>query len=374
MQIKHTEKPPKRQSKPHPKTNLNAALKHAKAGLSVFPARPTNKRPYLKGWQDVATTSEAKIRQWWAKWPDAVPALPTGKKNGIAVMDIDRKNGKDGYEGLRKLGYDPRTLSELQCATPSGGAHLYFKWRKGMGNSAAGLPVGVDVRGEGGFVIAPGAVTKSGRCKPKGMMLVSGLSGLQKWPKALRPKKPKANAKSNPTGLPLNVLRSALMAIPNNNPDRDWWLAKGAALHFETGGSTEGLTVWHEWSTKYGDYDHCHTEQVWHSFKRQGGNLVTGKTILAEAQKHGWRDTSLLDYLEEDIKPDARIKSGVRLLSPDNCAALPPRDYLVKGLIAPQNICCIFGDPGAGKSLIGLRLDMLSPKGGTPLECAPSRE
>lgn len=39
-------------------------------------------------------------------------------------------------------------------------------------------------------------------------------------------------------------------------------------------------------------------------------------------------------------------------LTPDDCAALPARDYLVKSLIAPGQVGCIFGEPGAGKSLL----------------------
>ena len=53
-------------------------------------------------------------------------------------------------------------LSGTQGATAGDGRHLFFEWREGMSNSAAGLPPGLDVRGEGGFVVAPGAVNGTG--------------------------------------------------------------------------------------------------------------------------------------------------------------------------------------------------------------------
>lgn len=228
-----------------------------------------------------------------------MPALPTGKLNGIAVLDVDRKNGKDGFEALRKVGHDPNELSHIRCDTPSGGAHFYFEWPEGLGNSATGLPSGVDVRGEGGFVIAAGAVAPSGKYEPGDFTLCNDLIGLACWPSELLPKRTAENEHPEPSGQSVEVLRSALMAIPNDNPDRDWWLAKGAALHFETSGSAEGLEIWHEWSATFDGYDHEHTEQLWLSFKRKKGKVVTGKTILAEARKHGWHDPSLLDLLDE---------------------------------------------------------------------------
>ena len=69
--------------------NLQAALALAVAGFAVFPARAENKRPHVKDWQKVATTDAAQIRRWFTKYPDAMPAIPTGRRNGVAVLDLD---------------------------------------------------------------------------------------------------------------------------------------------------------------------------------------------------------------------------------------------------------------------------------------------
>ena len=78
--------------------NLQAALDLAKAGIKVFPVTP-DKHPLVK-WKTEATTSPAKIRRLWRKWPDAMPAFATGDESGIDVLDLDRKDGKDGVERL----------------------------------------------------------------------------------------------------------------------------------------------------------------------------------------------------------------------------------------------------------------------------------
>ena len=91
----------------HP--NLQAALDLAKAGIRVFPVTP-DKRPLVK-WKTEATTDPAKIRRWWRRWPDAMPAFATGDESGIDVLDLDRKDGKDGFKALAALGIDPADLS-----------------------------------------------------------------------------------------------------------------------------------------------------------------------------------------------------------------------------------------------------------------------
>lgn len=121
-----------------------------------------SKQPHIKGWQEKATTDPAQLRRWWRKWPDAMPAIPTGTRSGIAVLDLDRKNGKDGFQTLRELGHDPDALSPHIITTPSGGQHLYFRHMEGLKQSAGQIGPGVDVRAEGSLVIAPGAINGKG--------------------------------------------------------------------------------------------------------------------------------------------------------------------------------------------------------------------
>ncbi len=89
-------------------TTLAAALAYAAHGLPVFPClnEPTDpkqhKRPLTKnGFKDAKTDADA-IRRWWRRWPDALIGMPTGASSGVAVLDLDTKNGKNGFVAVRR--------------------------------------------------------------------------------------------------------------------------------------------------------------------------------------------------------------------------------------------------------------------------------
>ena len=146
--------------------NLTAALDLAAADVPVFPAGP-DKRPLLAGWQKKASTEPEQIRKWWLVYPDALPAIPVGRA-GLIVIDCDRHpGGNDGIKAFNRLvSANGGTLADVPMTkTARGGAHLFFKQPKGeaLGNGRGELPDGIDVRGVGGFVIAPGAVLPDGK-------------------------------------------------------------------------------------------------------------------------------------------------------------------------------------------------------------------
>lgn len=146
--------------------NLTAALSLAAAGLPVFPAGP-DKRPLLVGWQEKATTEEEQIRKWWNGYPSALPAIVVGRA-GLVVIDCDRHpGGDDGIKAFKQLvsANGTKLANVPMTKTARGGAHLFFRQPPGepLGNGRGELPNGIDVRGVGGFVIAPGAVLPDGK-------------------------------------------------------------------------------------------------------------------------------------------------------------------------------------------------------------------
>src|SRR6516164_6757361 len=145
--------------------NLSAALDLAVAGMPIFPTRP-DKRPLLVGWQEKATTGPQQMHNWWHAHPARLPAIDVGRA-GLVVIDCDRHpGGNDGIKAFNQLasGKGLKLANVPMTKTPRGGAHLFFKQPNGepLGNGRGELPDGIDVRGAGGFVIAPGAEAPDG--------------------------------------------------------------------------------------------------------------------------------------------------------------------------------------------------------------------
>lgn len=139
-------------------TMLAHALAYAAEGIPIFPCR-RDKAPLVKRGFQVATSKSEQVKSWWERWPDALIGMPTGTASGVDVLDIDNKNGKNGFASVANWA----DLSPLIVRTPTGGAHLYFKSSGSMRNSASKLAPGLDVRGEGGYVILPPSVTDFGQ-------------------------------------------------------------------------------------------------------------------------------------------------------------------------------------------------------------------
>jgi len=139
-----------------PLMQLDCALSYSALGIPVFPTKP-NKSPYTaRGFKD-ATTKPQVIRAWWREHPKAGIGIPTGNASGWLVLDRDDRHGGDA--SLCALVEQHGDLPSTQeAATPSGGAHYVFKYPSGvtLGNSAGKLGKGLDTRGEGGYIVAPG--------------------------------------------------------------------------------------------------------------------------------------------------------------------------------------------------------------------------
>jgi len=140
---------------------LESALCYIARGWRVHPCRPRGKTPLTVHGVKDATTDEAQIREWWAKWPDANIGIATGKKSGFFVLDVD---GDSGAESLRELDKEIGGLPEaLRSRTGTDGEHIFFRYpEREIGNKQSFRP-GLDIRGEGGYVIAPPSIHPNGQ-------------------------------------------------------------------------------------------------------------------------------------------------------------------------------------------------------------------
>lgn len=143
----------------------HAAIDYIKRGLAVFPLEEKGKRPKTRNGFKDATTDAAQVKAWWQQWPNANIGIATGKRSGgifVIDLDIDEDKGIDGYHTLedwqRENGKFPDTWTAI---TGRGGYHLYFHSNSEIKNRA-GIIDGVDVRGDGGYVVAPPSIHSNG--------------------------------------------------------------------------------------------------------------------------------------------------------------------------------------------------------------------
>ena len=160
--------------------HVNAALAYARLGWPVFPLHsPTStgdertcscgnakcknigKHPRTpRGCKD-ATTNEAQIREWWTRWPDANIGVATGTDSDLVVLDEDPRHGGDHSlaELEAEFGTLPHTVEQL---TGGGGRHLCFKHPGQAIKNRRGVLPGMDVRGDGGYIVAAPSLHESG--------------------------------------------------------------------------------------------------------------------------------------------------------------------------------------------------------------------
>jgi hypothetical protein len=153
---------------------LAAALAYAGRGFAVFPVPPDSKKSYKSakysnGARWGASSDPAEVRRDFTHWPNARIGIPTGAVNGIVVVETDtiEGHGIDGAALLAKLEADHGALPDtLTACSPSGSLHRYFLHPGRdirIKTTASVIGSGVDVRGDGGMVIAPPSVNLDGR-------------------------------------------------------------------------------------------------------------------------------------------------------------------------------------------------------------------
>lgn len=134
---------------------LSAALGYAAQGFYVLPLKPKSKIPLTpKGFKDASNDPE-QIKQWWTRWPDANIGIATGEISGVIVIDLD--DGRDLPEGWPVI--------DCECVVKTvKGYHLYFKYPDGHDIRSRSKIDGhdVDVRGNGGYIVAPPSIHPDG--------------------------------------------------------------------------------------------------------------------------------------------------------------------------------------------------------------------
>lgn len=148
------------------------ALRYAALGWRVLPlhgivrgrctcgkkdCESAGKHPLTVNGVKDASSDPDVIRSWWRRWPAANVGIATGR--GLAVLDVDPRHG--GLDSLKAIQQEHGPLPvTVTVTTGGGGYHLYFA---GQAGNKVGLRPGLDLRGEGGYVVAPPSLHLSGR-------------------------------------------------------------------------------------------------------------------------------------------------------------------------------------------------------------------
>ena len=140
-----------------------AALEYLARGWSVVPLAPGEKRPIV-AWQRYQKQQPAtrEVKTWFRERADTNVAIVTGAVSGLLVLDVDPRHGGEASLQQLERQYGPLPTTP-QVITGGGGRHFYFAHPGGSVRNRVGLMPGIDLRADGGLVVAPPSLHPSGR-------------------------------------------------------------------------------------------------------------------------------------------------------------------------------------------------------------------
>lgn len=326
---------------------LTAALELAERGVPVFPCNPDTKAPLLsseqggRGHKD-ATTDQETIRKWWAKWGGKlIWGVPTGRRTGIVVLDVDIDPGKglDGRKTLETSGrYPPPTRAHL---TPRGGLHLVYRLNPDdyAPTDAGVLGDGLDRRGDGGYVIwypAHGGTVLNGEApeSPPEWLLLPGRSGSREGRRIVSA----ADAEA--------ILREAVCDASNAaEGSRNATLSRSA---FIVGQLVEAGMC---------DIEHAGTLLIESAdsigLDRGESVRVIDKAFKRALNHPGFEsvDGALHRWFGEPVR---WVPEGLLVDYCDAVKMRKPLRWLIKKVLQRGVVAMIFGEPEAGKSMVAI--------------------
>lgn len=231
-----------------------------------------------------ASKDPARIREWFARMPNANVGIATGEPSGFDVLDVDPRNGSDDTlaDIVRQHGALPETAMQL---TGGGGYHYLFRHNGGRLKSPGR---GLDVKSTGGYIIAePSVHATGGTYAWEGSADPTDGFPIAQPPAWLSAPAPKRAAGPSVAGTgyldPQRILdlRAALAHL--DAADYAQWIGVGQALHATA--APEAFEVWDTWSQQAANYDGS-TSAKWATFRADGPLHV--ESIFVWARDAGW--------------------------------------------------------------------------------------
>ncbi len=306
----------------HP--TMQAAQTYIKRGWKIFPLKPGLKTPATSSGFKDATTDLDQISQWF---DNGVHNLGIATGHGLAVLDIDRKGGKDGLTVIRHLEAIHGALPDTyKVSTPSGGEHWFYAYPpdytiQSKANLFKEHGEGLDIRADGGYVVAAPSQTDSsadatgktytGHYAVSHRVPVAALPDA--WLKALIPRERVPVPRAQPLAVndQLSEVQDALLHIPND--DYDLWVSIGKAC-YSLGNA--GFMLWDTWSRSSHKYNQAEMPSKWQSFST--GAQYQAAFIFDTAARYGWANPKKGNRANvAPIKPHIQIKEPSDWLAPE---------------------------------------------------------
>lgn len=351
-----------------------------KAGVTLVQLKPKSKEPATRNGSIIQVRSWAEAKQVIDNSGNLGVRLGKFSKVGgryLAVVDLDVKDCTSELEARRALkDLLPEYKSLPRVVSGSGGAsrHYYISSPEPLTTDhclAKGDGWKIELIADGNYVVLPGSIHPNGRQYTWAKPFNEADIAMGDWPavsdatlaKFSKRRASTTEGPKEPVGLSLKDLQALVDHLPVEyfEPHHGYtsWYNAGAALHHETGGSKDGLKLFHRLSKRCPEeYAKCRNKLngKWNTFDSSTPDALTIRSLFHDAEENGWErpdiDTTA-DLDIEDLGEDTRpIASALTFLTPVQCAQAPARGYVLKGMIAPGDVGCIFGDPGVGKSLI----------------------
>lgn len=333
--------------------------------VPIFPCDERKQPLTPHGFKD-ATQDPARVRAWWTQWPHALVGVPTGAVSGLVAIDVDPQ-GADWYG--RTVGH----LGPYRLHQTRRGKHLLFRNPSfAVKNSTGRIARGVDVRGEGGYLIwwpAHGGV---------------GLGEVGELPEVLRQAlRPRGARRLN--GNKLNGHRAngaepcdwdaerprVIHALSELDPDcsHDEWRDVAAALSWATGGDQRGEDLFVQWSkgglsadgrsAQFQKTSESAVRKKYQSFKNDKDSNITLATLYQQVKAAG----KAVPHGRPE-KTNGLDKNAQVLLIRADQVEEKPVDWLWKGFLARNKFHLLTGSGGVMKSTLTMSLAATITQGG----------
>lgn len=291
--------------------NNSLTVEIFEATRHVFPIKNRGKTPLTKNGYKDASNDPKVISHWAKQYPECNWGIATGSISGVFVLDVDVNHlqGKYGDESLAELEKLYSKLPDTPTVlTGGGGKHYYFKMPQGVEIpcSAGKLGTNLDIRSNGGYVVAAESIHENGRTYEWESEFDPYEDGIEfadapQWLIDIIKRDTRASLVTNPTtgfitqasewdGMGDMQRADFIDALTYcENHVRDQWVKVGMCIHM-INGTQDGFNMWFDWSRSqnYPKFDPQDTARVWASFHKDKESSVNKETVFFIARKKGW--------------------------------------------------------------------------------------